>query len=88
LGKVTLPAGARQRVKVQEEPWTADFTYLVRPSLSSKVFVRAFVNFPEAREIPSGQAIFMMDGAILESVILPLPGGRGAFSSARIRWYP
>lgn len=65
LGKMTLPAGVRQRVKVQEEPWAAEFSYLVRPGLSSKAFVRAAIDFPEAREIPSGQAIFMLDGAIL-----------------------
>ena len=78
LGKVTLPAGARQRVKVQEEPWTADFTYLVRPSLSGMAFVRAFVNFPEAREIPSGQAIFMMDGAILGKHQFAFAGREGS----------
>jgi hypothetical protein len=78
LGKVTLPAGARQRVKVQEEPWTADFTYLVRPSLSGMAFVRAFVNFLEAREIPSGQAIFMMDGAILGKRQFAFAGREGS----------
>ncbi|MBA4396159.1 MAG: hypothetical protein C0394_02025 [Syntrophus sp. (in: bacteria)] len=65
LGKVTLPAGVRQRVKVQDEPWPADFVHLIRPGLSGKAFVRASLNFSEAREIPSGMAIFMIDGAIL-----------------------
>lgn len=65
LGKITLPAGVRQRVKVQDDPWPADFVHLIRPGLSGKAFVRASLNFSEAREIPSGMAIFMIDGAIL-----------------------
>ena len=65
LGKATLPAGVRRRVKVQDEPWTADFVHLIRPGLSGKAFVQAFLSFSEARDIPPGMAIFMIDGAIL-----------------------
>jgi len=65
LGWMTLPAGVRQRVKVQEETWPADFTHLIRPSLSGRAFVQGALLFSEARDIPSGQAVFMVDGAIL-----------------------
>jgi uncharacterized protein (TIGR02231 family) len=78
LGKVSLPAGTRQRVKVQDEPWSADFAHLIRPSLSGKAFVRAALNFAEARDIPSGQAIFMVDGAILGKRNFAFAGKEGS----------
>lgn len=78
LGKVSLPAGARQRVKVQDEPWSADFAHLIRPILSGKAFVRAALNFAEARDIPSGQAIFMVDGAILGKRNFAFAGKEGS----------
>ncbi|MFA4915898.1 MAG: mucoidy inhibitor MuiA family protein [Syntrophales bacterium] len=65
LGKKNITTGARQRMKIQEDAWPADFNYLVRPSLSDQAFVRAAVNLPEPREIPRGKATFMIDGAIL-----------------------
>jgi uncharacterized protein (TIGR02231 family) len=78
LGKVTLPAGVRQRVRVKDETWTADFAHLIRPGLSGRAFVRAAVNFPEALEIPPGQAIYMMDGAILGKRSFSLAGREGS----------
>ena len=78
LGKITLPAGVRQRVKVQDEPWPADFVHLIRPGLSGKAFVRAALNFSEARDIPSGMAIFMIDGAILGKRHFAFTGKEGS----------
>jgi uncharacterized protein (TIGR02231 family) len=98
LGKISLPAGARQRVKVQEESWTADFAYLIRPSLSGKAFVRAEMKaklgvhqLAAARDIPSGQAVFMIDGAILGKRPFSMAGkeadiffGEDSFVSAKV----
>jgi uncharacterized protein (TIGR02231 family) len=91
LGKISLPAGNRQRVKVQEESWAADFAYLIRPALSGKAFVRADVKFEEARDIPSGQAIYMIDGAILGKRHFAMAGkeagiffGEDSFVSAKV----
>ena len=78
LGKVTLPAGVQQRVQVKDEAWTADFAHLVRPGLSGHAFVRAAVLFPEAVEIPPGEAIYMMDGAILGKRNFSLAGREGS----------
>lgn len=78
LGKVTLPAGVRQRVRVKDEIWTSDFAHLVRPGLSGHAFVRAAVRFPEVLEIPPGQAIYMMDGAILGKRSFSLAGREGS----------
>ena len=65
IGKRDIPAGTRQRTKVRDESWSADFLHLLRPSLTSQAFVQASVKLPEAREIPAGQATFLIDGASL-----------------------
>ncbi len=78
LGKITLPAGTRQRVKVQDETWPAEFVHLIRPSLSGKAFIRAALQFAEARDIPSGQGIFMIDGAILGKRLFAFAGKEGS----------
>jgi uncharacterized protein (TIGR02231 family) len=78
LGRVSLPAGVRQRVGVKDETWAADFDHVIRPGLSGRAFVRAAVNFPEAMEIPPGQAIYMMDGAILGKRAFAIAGRDGS----------
>jgi uncharacterized protein (TIGR02231 family) len=78
LGKITLPAGARQRVKVQDETWPAEFVHLIRPSLSGRAFIRGALQFAEARDIPSGQGIFMIDGAILGKRLFAFAGKEGS----------
>ena len=78
LGKITLSAGARQRVKVQEEAWPVEFVHLIRPGLSGKAFVQALLNFPESLDIPSGMAIFLLDGAILGKRRFGFTGKEGA----------
>jgi uncharacterized protein (TIGR02231 family) len=65
LGRKNLPAGLRQRIKIQEEAWPADFSYMIRPSLGPQAFLRTSIRFPESREIPSGNAAFMIDGALI-----------------------
>ena len=65
LGKKNILAGARQKIKIQEESWPSEFAYLTRPSQNNQVFVRASVNLAEQKEIPSGSCSIVMDGAIL-----------------------
>jgi hypothetical protein len=65
LGRRDVPAGARQRIKVREEVWPAEFLHLLRPSVTPQAYIHAFVQFPETREIPSGPATFLIDGALL-----------------------
>jgi uncharacterized protein (TIGR02231 family) len=65
VGNKNIPAGLKQRVKIQDEIWPSEFTYLARPSHSSQVFVRASVKLAEPKEIPSGNGLFVIDGAIL-----------------------
>ena len=65
MGRKNLPAGSRQRVKLQEESWPSEFAYLIRPSLSPQAFVRASIRLPESKEVPPGNATFMIDGAMI-----------------------
>jgi hypothetical protein len=80
MGMRSLPAGSRQRLKVRVESWTADFVHLIRPSLTPQAFVHASVKLPEAKEIPAGQATFMIDGAILAKGPLSFAGQEGSFN--------
>lgn len=80
LGKRNIPAGGRQRMKIREEAWPADFVHLLRPSLTSQAFVHSSVKLPESKEIPSGQATFLIDGAILAKRPLSFAGHEGTFS--------
>ena len=65
VGKKTLTAGSRQRLKIKEETWPAQFLFLARPSLSPQAFLQAQIKLIKPVEIPSGQATFVIDGAMI-----------------------
>ncbi|MEN6360274.1 MAG: mucoidy inhibitor MuiA family protein [Smithella sp.] len=65
LGKKTITAGDRQRLKIKEETWPAQFLFLARPSVSPQAFLEAKIKLPQPVEIPSGQATFVIDGAMI-----------------------
>lgn len=65
LGKKSVAAGVKQRITLIDESWPADFKHFVRPALGHNVFLRASVQFSEGKDIPSGLATFMLDGAML-----------------------
>ncbi len=65
LGRKTITAGNRQRMKIKEETWPAQFLFLARPSLSPQAFLQARIKLSKPVEIPSGQAAFMIDGAMI-----------------------
>jgi len=65
LGKINLAAGERQRLKIKDETWPAEFLFLARPALNTQAFVRADVRLNQPADIPPGQALFLIDGAIL-----------------------
>lgn len=65
IGKKNIAAGDRQRLKIKEEYWPADFFYLARPALSPQAFVSGRIKFTNSVEIPPGEAMFLIDGAIL-----------------------
>lgn len=65
VGKKTLTAGSRQRLKIKEETWPAQFLFLARPSLSPQAFLQAQIKLLQPVEIPSGQATFVIEGAMI-----------------------
>ena len=65
VGKKTMMAGSRQRLKIKDETWPAQFLFLARPSLSPQAFLQAQIKLAKPVEIPSGQATFVIDGALI-----------------------
>lgn len=74
LGKRNLTAGETPRFKIQEETWPAEFTHLVRPSVNNKSFIRAEVEFEDAKDLPPGEALFMLDQALVGKHALRFAG--------------
>ena len=77
LGKKNIPAGKRQRLKIKDESWPAEFLFLARPAINPQAFVRAQIKLDQPAEIPSGQAIFVIDGAILGKREFSFAGSEG-----------
>ncbi|MDD5713138.1 MAG: DUF4139 domain-containing protein [Smithellaceae bacterium] len=65
LGKRNVPAGDRLKVSIAEESWDGVFSHVVRPAVSTDVFLMAEIKFPEGKDIPSGSANFIVAGASL-----------------------
>ncbi len=63
LGRRSLAAGDRPRIKIQEQIWPVDFTHLLRPGIGNQAFIRAEVDFDEALDLPRGETMFLLDGA-------------------------
>ncbi|MGV8059710.1 MAG: mucoidy inhibitor MuiA family protein [Smithellaceae bacterium] len=77
IGKKTIAAGDKQRLKIKEEIWPADFLFLARPSLNQQAFVRAQVKFANSVEIPPGEALFLIEGAVLGKRNFAFAGAEG-----------
>jgi uncharacterized protein (TIGR02231 family) len=77
LGKKNIPAGDRQRLKIKDESWPAEFLFLARPAINPQAFVRAQIKLEYPAEIPSGQAIFVIDGAVLGKREFSFAGSEG-----------
>lgn len=65
LGKRNVAAGSRQRLKIKDETWPAEFLFVARPAVNPQAFVRASIKLQDPADIPNGQAVFVIDGAIL-----------------------
>ncbi|PKN69591.1 MAG: hypothetical protein CVU54_09655 [Deltaproteobacteria bacterium HGW-Deltaproteobacteria-12] len=78
VGKKDLPAGSRQRIKIKEENWPAEFLFLARPSLGQQAFVRAQIKLANPVEIPSGEALLLIDGAVLGKRNFAFAGSEGS----------
>lgn len=65
LGQKNITAGSRQHLQIKNESWPAEFLFVARPALNPQTFVRAQIKLDKPAEIPPGQAIFVIDGAVL-----------------------
>ncbi|MEN6423206.1 MAG: mucoidy inhibitor MuiA family protein [Smithella sp.] len=65
LGEKNITAGGKQRLSIKNDAWPAEFLFLARPAINPQAFVRARVKFDQPAEIPYGQALFIIDGALL-----------------------
>lgn len=74
LGKRNLPAGKTRKFNLVSENWSADFSYLARPSLGPDVFVSAKVEHDNAMDLPSGEALVFMEGTMLGKQRIDLTG--------------
>ena len=77
LGKKNVAAGSHQRLKIKDESWPAEFLFMARPAINPQAFVRASVKLDKPAEIPSGQAIFVIDGAVLGKREFSFAGSEG-----------
>ncbi len=80
VGEKTLTAGSRRRIKIKEEIWPAEFGFLARPSLSPQAFLQAQIKLPQAMDIPPGQAVFVIDGAMIGKREFVLAGAEASIS--------
>jgi len=77
LGQKNITAGSRQRLPIKDESWPAEFLFLSRPAINPQAFVRAQVKLENPAEIPNGQAIFIIDGAVLGKREFSFAGSEG-----------
>ncbi|HUN53989.1 MAG TPA: mucoidy inhibitor MuiA family protein [Smithella sp.] len=77
LGKINVAAGSHQRLKIKDETWPAEFLFMARPAINPQAFVRAQVKLEKPADIPSGQAIFVIDGAVLGKREFSFAGSEG-----------
>jgi uncharacterized protein (TIGR02231 family) len=91
LGRRSLKAGDRPRFTILEEAWPANYTHLVRPAVTDRAFIRAEIEFEEARDLPGGEALFLLNGTLVGKRNLILAGteetmffGHDPYVSARL----
>lgn len=73
MGKRTVPAGSSMRLALNHDTLKAEFSHILRPSRSETAFLAAKLDMPEARHLPEGEALFLVDG---------VPVGKSPFSLA------
>jgi len=65
LGTRNVPAGEPLQIRIKDQKWPAHFAYTLRPSVSGVAFLHTSVELSESMDLPSGQAVFLADGAFL-----------------------
>ncbi|MBG3878110.1 DUF4139 domain-containing protein, partial [Desulfovibrio oxamicus] len=60
------------RVALRGETWPAAFRHTVRPAADPRAFLTASVTLPEPRHYPTGEALYVADGASVGSATFSL----------------
>ncbi len=79
MGQRALPAGETRTFEIERAAWPVAFTHLIRPALGPKAFVRAEARFEQAKELPAGTGMFLVDGAMLDQREFAFSGREGTF---------
>lgn len=66
MGTRSLPAGETRIFDIARELWPAGFVHLLRPSLDLKAYLQANAEFTQPKELPAGDAFFLIDGATID----------------------
>lgn len=74
MGERTIPAGDPRVLEIERQSWPATFRYVIRPSVSPKAFLQAHAVFEKPKDMPSGNALFLMNGAGVGERKLTLSG--------------
>ncbi|WP_051286177.1 DUF4139 domain-containing protein [Megalodesulfovibrio gigas] len=64
MGVRTIPAGEAPRLEVVAETWPAAFRYTIRPSQGPTAWLTANATLPTVQDLPPGEALFLVDGAL------------------------
>ncbi|WP_304085116.1 DUF4139 domain-containing protein [Maridesulfovibrio ferrireducens] len=65
LGTKTIVAGPARKYAISNESWDAEYSFLSRPSATPDVFVSAKMKLIDAKDFPTGQALVLMEGAMI-----------------------
>ena len=77
LGQKNITAGSRQHLQIKHESWPAEFLFVARPAVNPQAFVRAQIKLDKPADIPPGQAVFAIDGAVLGKREFSFAGSEG-----------
>lgn len=65
VGSVSLPTGPGRLIKISGETWPAEFVYRLRPEQGAQGFLEAAINLGEGRQLPRGDALYFVEGAMV-----------------------
>jgi len=80
MGRRSVPAGETRIFEIERGTWPAAFAHLIRPSLDAKAYVQAKAEFTAPKELPSGTALFFIDGAMVDQRQFSLSGREATLS--------
>lgn len=65
VGIKTVKAGQERRISIREYEWGTDFSFLIRPGVAHRAFLKALIESKDNVMIPRGQAMIAVDGQLI-----------------------